>query len=367
MIRVLILSGFLGSGKTTTILKFVKMLNDADQKVAIIVNEIGEIGIDGGTLETSGIPIKQITNGCICCSLKMSLPATITEINNLFHPDVLIIEPTGISFPEQILNQLFEINVMMMFSPITVLVDVSRLETELVQIPNFINEQLQEARVVGLNKTDLATPEKIKSVEAFVKKINPDATLMHLSASKDDESVRRLYELLFNKDNSSLSSDYDADLMTKQHLDSIEMSNVTTYSALYHFKAPKTFSDKSAGKLLETVVTAAGADISKINPHFVGHIKMAIKVGNMMVKVSQTSVSNDRKLEAEYILQDTVFYDEDDEIELRFLSAVTNIPKEQLTQIVDQSIEVFLKAKGFPFEKHEHDDDHVHEDGQTHS
>ncbi|WNY25747.1 GTP-binding protein [Methanolapillus millepedarum] len=343
--RVMIISGFLGSGKTTSVLKIAKMLTDAGKKVAIIVNEVGEIGIDGETLDIAGIPSKQITNGCICCSLKLSLSLTISELSDTYNPDVLILEPTGLSFPQQIRDELCELNVMMTFSPITALVDTSRFSTEISQIPKFITQQLIEAEIIGLNKMDLADASKVAEVESFLKEINPNALLVYMSAATDESSVARLYDLLMSADHEKCSSDYEKSETT---LNSVEISNVSTYSGLYDFSG-KVLSKEDAGKMLEHIISSAGMDLSKINYYFVGHVKMAVKIGDTLVKVSQVSASDDRKIEAEYIVQEPE--DNNGKYELRFLSAVTNIPKDRLTVIIDQSIQVFLKAKGLEFEK----------------
>ncbi|WNY26379.1 GTP-binding protein [Methanolapillus ohkumae] len=343
--RVIIISGFLGSGKTTSVLKMSKMLTDAGKKVAIIVNEIGEVGIDGETLDIAGIPSKQITNGCICCSLKYSLGVTVSELADVYHPDVLILEPTGLSFPRQIRDELCELNVMMTFSPITALVDASRFSTEMSQIPKFITEQLIEAEIIGINKIDLADAEKIGEVESFIKELNPNALLLQMSAVQDAQSVKRLYDILLKSDNQKCASEIEKSFET---LNSVEISNVSTYSGAYDFSADG-FTDKAAGKLLEDIISGAGGDLSRVNYYFVGHIKMAIKVGDVLVKVSQTAGPDDKKIEAEYIVQEKT--DNNGKFELIFLSAVTNVPKDRLIVIIDQAITLFLKANGFEFEK----------------
>lgn len=348
--RVLLIGGFLGSGKTTTVLKLIDKLTADGKKVALIVNEVGEIGIDGETLETAGIPSKELTNGCICCSLVINLRITVSEIADIYNPDILIMEPTGLSFPSQIRDELLNMNVMMSFAPVVTLVDVSRLTAEMNQIPKFVEQQLKEAEIIGINKIDLADEDKIKSIESFLKEMNPDAYMMRMSAANDDGAVDKLYELLMREGEETVSM-IDAGKEPKskvtESLNSIEISNVSTYSGLY--KASGELTVKNAGKLLENIIAAVGAEISNVNPSFVGHVKMAVKVDDTLVKVSQTAGADDRKIEAEYIQQEKT--ENNSHYELRFLAAVTNVKKEKLEEIIDQSVSIFLSAKKLTFEK----------------
>lgn len=349
--RIFLIGGFLGSGKTTTVLKLIDKLTADGKKVALIVNEVGEIGVDGETLETAGIPSKELTNGCICCSLIINLRITVSEIADVYTPDILIMEPTGLSFPSQIRDELLNMNVMMSFAPVVTLVDVSRFTAEMDQIPKFVEQQLREAEIIGINKIDLADEEKIKSVESFLKEMNPDAYTMRMSAANDDGAIDKLYELLMREGEETISriDTKETEMKSKvtENLNSIEISNVSTYSGLY--KATGWLTVKSAGKLLENIITAAGAEISNVNKSFVGHIKMAVKVDDTLVKISQTSGADDRKIEAEYIRQEKT--KNDGNYELRFLAAVTNVKKEKLEEIMDQSVSVFLTAKKLTFEK----------------
>ena len=346
--KVFIIGGFLGSGKTTVVLKLIKKLASNNKKVALVVNEIGEIGIDGETLEIAGIPSKEITDGCICCSLKHGLILTVSDLADVYNPDVLIMEPTGLSFPSQIRDELLNLNIMMTFAPIVTLVDVSRFAAELSQIPKFVEQQFKEAEIIGINKIDLADDEKIQTAETFLKEMNPNAKILHMSAAKNDDAVNQIYDLVMTEGKTVQELIEEFDGGKEETLNSVEISNVSTYSGVYHIFG--NLSVKNAGALFEKMIEAAGKDISKINKSFVGHIKMAAKIEDTLVKVSQTSGSDDTKIEAEYILQEKV--ENDGKYELRFLAAVTNVPKRDLEEIIDQAAGLVLREEGVDFEKH---------------
>jgi len=345
-----LISGFLGSGKTTVVLKIIKKLVADGKKVAMIVNEVGEIGIDGAILETEGINSKELTGGCICCTLVINLRITVTELVKNYNPDILIIEPTGLSFPNQIRDELLDMNLMMSFAPVVALIDASRFAAEMDEIPNFIDSQLSESEIIAINKIDLADEEKIKSIETLLKKKYPDVYTMRMSATNDDSGIDKIYELIAREGEENVTK-IDTPGRPKsrvtEKLNSIELSNVTRYSGLYDISGELTV--KSAGALLENIVSVVGMEISKINPSFVGHIKMAMKVDDTLVKVSQTAGTDDRKVEAEYILQEKT--ENDGKYELRFLASATNVKLSVMEEIVDRNMNIFLTSKKLTFEK----------------
>jgi len=269
---------------------------------------------------------------------------TVSEIVENYNPDILILEPTGLSFPSQIRDEMLNMNIMMSFAPVITLIDVTRFTDEVKQMPKFVEQQLKETDIIGMNKTDLSDDGKIKTVEMFLKSMSPKARLLKMSA-KDAKTAETLYDIL------SVDTDIDyerADSAEKsEKLDSIEYSNVTTYSGAYSITGNLT--KEETGKLLENIITAVGADIGKENPSFVGHIKMALKVDGTFVKVSYTAGQDDRKIEADYISQEKE--ETDGKYDLIFLAAVTNVEKGKVTEIVDRAFDIFLSAKKLGFEK----------------
>ncbi|RQD81047.1 GTP-binding protein, partial [Methanosalsum natronophilum] len=177
--KIAIIGGFLGSGKTTSIIELGRYLSENNHKIAILVNEIGEIGLDGDTISGSGIQTKELTSGCICCSLKIDLEITLNSLIEDFSPDIVLIEPTGIAFPGQIKEDIssMDCSTNFSFAPIICLVDGNRFSTEFSQIPKFVVTQLEESEVIGINKIDVTPIDKIQETIERIADINSTAKI----------------------------------------------------------------------------------------------------------------------------------------------------------------------------------------------
>jgi G3E family GTPase len=184
--EIIQIAGFLGSGKTTAILSITKRLMEKGYKVSIIVNEIGDIAIDGKVMEVSGIKVKEVLGGCICCELAINLSQTIKIIMDEYKPDIVIIEPTGLASPSQIresINMLNKVN----FKPIITLVDIQLMDEFLndEQIRGIITRQIKDADVLAINKIDVVEDKLLLSYEQILKSLNPSAKLVKISALKN--------------------------------------------------------------------------------------------------------------------------------------------------------------------------------------
>ncbi|MEZ5336371.1 MAG: GTP-binding protein [Methanolobus sp.] len=244
--KVIIIGGFLGSGKTTTLRNLGKHLIDKGHKIAIIVNEVGEVGVDGETISSSGLVTKELTSGCICCSLRVSMEFTLDTLIEDYNPDVVIIEPTGIAFPLQIkehieLMDLGELS----FAPVVSIVDASRFSAEWEQIPKFIENQIKESEIVCVNKIDLVDREAIASATQRVLEINPDAIVVEFSAKNADEKFERFMDLLTGE--SEIHQE-------REDLNSMEVSGVGTYAGEYAITSNGMDSDKVTTMLLHLLM-----------------------------------------------------------------------------------------------------------------
>jgi G3E family GTPase len=334
--KIIIIGGFLGSGKTTAIQKISRQLSDAGKRTAIIVNEIGEVGLDGETLKSPGIMTQELTSGCICCTLKISMQYTLQTIEEDFRPDVVIIEPTGIAFPGQIKE---EIEVMglteLSFAPVVTLVDPGRFGTEAKEIPRFIETQVKEAEILGINKVDIVPAETVVATEQMLAVLNPEARILKFSAKLGDEQFE---DLLLHLTLPGIEKPFH------EKKNSVELSEVSAYSILYTLEPCSPCPEKGRAIIEESLQTIKDR-IKEINPYFVGHIKLSIELTDSMIKGSVTS--SEEVPQVEFIPR------KNEKLKLRLLSAVTKIPKEKLTGIVENTIEEKLKESGIPFKKKE--------------
>jgi G3E family GTPase len=179
MTKIDIISGFLGAGKTTLI---KKLLQDAfkGQQVVLIENEFGEIGIDGGFLKDAGIEIREMNSGCICCSLVGDFGTALKEVAETYHPDRIIIEPSGVGKLSDVIHAVEKLDSDVVLNSDVTVVDVLKCKMYLRNFGEFFKNQVEAAGTVILSRTDLekATPEKIEQAIALIRDLNPNATII---------------------------------------------------------------------------------------------------------------------------------------------------------------------------------------------
>ena len=193
--KIDVVSGFLGAGKTTFIKRLVEGNKDKG-KTIIIENEFGEIGIDGGFLKNSGIEIKEMNSGCICCSLAGDFEASLRELLSTYEPNRVIIEPSGVGKLSDVLKAISDVEKDLHVesnSAITV-VDVKKCKMYMKNFGEFFNNQIQFANTIILSRTDLVDNKKIEEAVTLIKNINPDATIV--TTPLDKLSNEKIEELL---------------------------------------------------------------------------------------------------------------------------------------------------------------------------
>ena len=181
MIKVDIISGFLGAGKTTLIRELLKDgLNG--QQVVLIENEFGEIGIDGGFLKDAGIEIREMNSGCICCSLVGDFGTALGEVAKQYHPDRIVIEPSGVGKLSDVIRAVEKVKdeAGIEINSATTVVDVLKCKMYLKNFGEFFKNQVEAAGTVILSRTDTAkaTPEKIEETIGLLRGINPNAVII---------------------------------------------------------------------------------------------------------------------------------------------------------------------------------------------
>ncbi|HNU35687.1 MAG TPA: GTP-binding protein [Methanomassiliicoccales archaeon] len=168
---MIIIAGFLGSGKTTLILNTIGQITElTGKKVAMIVNDFGNIGIDGKVMEKYGLRVQELPRGCICCTLGPNFLDTVRTIHDKFEPDLVVVEPSGIADPDAILATMEHYQGRPLGKISTViLLDAVRfpLLVQAMRIP--MSKQLHAADMVLLTKTDEVDENRLKEMEAFVK------------------------------------------------------------------------------------------------------------------------------------------------------------------------------------------------------
>lgn len=184
------IAGWLGSGKTTLIIALGKGLSEKGVRVAILVNEIGAIPVDGKVVQEYGLTVKDIGGGCICCQVAGNMLKTLRLLSEGLNPDIVIIEPTGVAVPNSIRNAILSGARQMQISmgPTIVLFDTTR-EDKLLNydsLKRLVTTQLKDADIIALSKVDMVSDEVLKRAGEAVHLINPDARLINLSTLKGD-------------------------------------------------------------------------------------------------------------------------------------------------------------------------------------
>lgn len=179
MTKIDIFSGFLGAGKTTLIKKLLKEAL-AGSQVVLIENEFGEIGIDGGFLKESGIEIKEMNSGCICCSLVGDFGTSLKEVMDTYHPERILIEPSGVGKLSDVVKAVQNVD---MGSEVTInsavaVVDASKCRLYIKNFGEFFINQIEHAGTIILSRTDVASETKIQQAVELIREHNSKATII---------------------------------------------------------------------------------------------------------------------------------------------------------------------------------------------
>lgn len=179
MIDILLITGFLGAGKTTLIQHLLKSDFNAQEKVAVIVNEVGEIGFDGTLLAGQDVDILELTSGCICCTIKTDFFKAVQEIHRTHNPSYLVVETTGVAQPGDMLDVLFEppLSDFSRLKKIITVVDADFFEVREV-LGTFYDNQIKCADTLILNKIDQVDDNQIDQIDAVLRELNPGVNII---------------------------------------------------------------------------------------------------------------------------------------------------------------------------------------------
>ncbi len=211
MAKVDIFSGFLGAGKTTLIKKLVEEAYKGE-KVVLIENEFGEIGIDGGFLKDSGIQINEMNAGCICCSLVGDFSKSLEQVLEQFHPDRILIEPSGVGKLSDIVEAVEGLNDPdLQLNGFTTVVDAKKAKVYMKNFGEFYNNQVEHASAIILSHTKGMSEEKLKAVVELLRAHNDHATI--ITTDWDQLDGKQILKAMENKD----TLDQAIELLAKEH------------------------------------------------------------------------------------------------------------------------------------------------------
>ena len=221
MVKIAQVAGFLGSGKTTFLIELVKVLVDRGHKIAIIVNDVGEINVDVRIVEMYGLKAKEISGGCICCQIAGNFANTIAVLQKTFHPDLIIVEPSGVAIPWG-LKRAAEYSEeemdgeVIVHAPVITLVDALRIDELITSVRRLVETQIREADVVFINKVDSATQEKIDLSVTFSKSINPNAEIM-FGSGRNNQGVKEAADLIETRTSPRYDESYEKEMLKREY------------------------------------------------------------------------------------------------------------------------------------------------------
>jgi G3E family GTPase len=188
--EIFLVSGFLGAGKTTLIKHLLASDIKGIGKIAVIVNEFGKVGIDGTLLSGRDVDIMELQSGCICCTIKTDFMRAIQEINERVSPDFLVVEPTGVAQPADILDIVFEppVSEFSRLKSMVTVVDADFFKAREI-LGTFYENQISCADILILNKIDLVEDAKIRETEALLREMNPRARIISTQHCDVDPSL----------------------------------------------------------------------------------------------------------------------------------------------------------------------------------
>ena len=200
MTKIDIISGFLGAGKTTFI---KKMINEAFQgeQIVLIENEFGEVGIDGGFLKDAGIEITEMNSGCICCSLVGDFGKNLNEVITRYHPDRILIEPSGVGKLSDVMKSVIDIEKEqdVKLNALVTVVNALKASKQMKAFGEFFNNQIEYATTVILSRSQNATPEQLEFCVKQIQALNPKAAI--ITTNWDEIKGEQILKAMEGQDN----------------------------------------------------------------------------------------------------------------------------------------------------------------------
>ncbi len=179
--KLLMIAGFLGSGKTTLLLPMARRLSNTANKIVIIENEMGQIGIDGDYLRLNGLEVQELFGGCICCTLSASLIETIDKVDKNYAPDIVILEATGAARPGDIIANLKKFRGKIQKTLVITIVDAVRFHMLMEMMEPLLTAQIEAGDIILINKIDCTDPKTIEAITRKIIKVKPGVNIEAIS------------------------------------------------------------------------------------------------------------------------------------------------------------------------------------------
>ena len=314
--HLIVITGFLGSGKTTLLLEIAKQLSSEGKKVAIIENEVGDLGIDDCLIKENGYNVREIYSGCICCSLRLDLITTLLAIERDHDPEIVILEPSGVAGPKQVLSAFQGYGGEIDRKIVINIVDASRyLQLENLDMP-IIQDGLETADIIVLNKKDLISETELCGLRKKLNKPGSNAEMIPVSmqhTSEVDSLIEKICSKIAEK---SQEEDPEPPLQSDKNMPE---------PAVYTLDKKMTYSPDMIDRFKENLIEA-GKQLSESGA-VIGHIKVmmnARKSGYLML--SLTSQDHPPEIKGKLRRDAT-------EINLRINAIAYNVSKERLKEI----------------------------------
>ncbi len=286
--NLLIITGFLGSGKTT----FLRCIANEftrkhpGKKMAIIENEVGKVGIDGQFLNENGLLVREISSGCICCSLRIDFITTLLALERDYSPELVILEPSGVAGPMQVVQSLYGYGGNITSKRVISIIDASRIQN----IPDItipiIVDGINVSDFTVINKVDLVDGDDIANIRDNILKIRPSACIIEASAF-NGTNVDTVVDMILDDKyigQSTLSADINTDSSEPPK------SNAVVFARDFDVEFGERLSHKSIGETLALAVHKIALQLKDAGCSLIGHIKAVAKADNCgCIFVSTTS------------------------------------------------------------------------------
>ncbi len=214
------IAGFLGSGKTTLLIEVAKELVARGKRVAIVVNDVGEINVDYKIVESYGLRAKELSGGCICCEIAGNFANTLAILYTNFKPDIVIVEPSGVAIPWGLKRAAeyseAEVPVTIEHAPVITLVDSTRIDMLMSAVKRLVETQIREANICLINKVDASSEDQVKKSEQLVKAINPNCELYRVSG-RQGEGVKLVADIIQNRTSERYDEATEKEMLKRQY------------------------------------------------------------------------------------------------------------------------------------------------------